>query len=512
VTPPGREQLFCARCKRPLRLNREPAPLQAPGQGRVLVATHKWPEGRLCSGCFTKACETYGRCAGCGIQRLVPGIGKNGEALCTTCAGGLGDFTCTRCGIEGWRYYAGICGRCVLKDRLTVILDDGTGAIRAELVPFFDSVCAMSRPRSGIQWLNQPHAPSILRALALGHVPLTHDGLSTLQPPNSVIHIRDLLIGCGILPPVDRFLFLFEQWLPGWIERVQDPDHRKILSRFATWHVLRQLRATAATQPIGYYRNQSARTNLRQAMLFLTDLAGHGRELGECTQADIDRWFATASKGIGPAVRPFLLWAVRSRQAPRLHLPATVVTTATPISQKQRIALIRRVHAGTDMDLTERVIALLILLYAQPLTRIIRLTIDDVIHDGDQMFLRLGNPPVPIPAPFADLVTQHVANRSNLTTATNPTSRLLFPGRRAGQPLHPGSIRHHLHRLGIPNLNGRCAAIRELLLQAPAPVVATMIGYHTGHAEQLASQAGATWKRYAVGDHTKTRKPPPPID
>jgi integrase len=163
------------------------------------------------------------------------------------------------------------------------------------------------------------------------------------------------------------------------------------------------------------------------------------------------------------------------------------------------------------MDLTERVIALLILLYAQPLSRIVRLTIDDVIREGDQVFVRLGDPPVPIPGPFAEIVTNYVANRSNLTTATNPTSRLLFPGRRAGQPLHPASIRLRLHRLGIPNINGRSRAIRELLLQAPAPVVAGMVGYHPGHAEQLA-QSGATWKRYAAGDHTKTRKPPPPID
>ena len=61
----------------------------------MFVAARKWPEGYLCSGCFARACETYGRCAGCGVERLVPGIGKDGEALCTTCAGGLGDFTCT---------------------------------------------------------------------------------------------------------------------------------------------------------------------------------------------------------------------------------------------------------------------------------------------------------------------------------------------------------------------------------------------------------------------------------
>ena len=513
MTQPAPQDLACARCRRPLRLTTKSAPeSEATGRGRVLVAARKWPDGHLCSGCYAKACETYGVCGGCGVDRLLPGIGEDGESLCTDCAGGIGDFTCTRCGLEGWRHYAGICGRCVLAERLTVILDDGTGAVRPELVAFFDSVVAMSRPRSGILWLTKPHVPPILHALAQGKVPLTHDGLSTLSPWRSVIYVRDLLIGCGTLPPVDRFLFLFEQWLPGWLETIPDLEQRKTLHRFATWHVLRQLRATAAKEPVGHYRNQLARAGLRQAALFLTGMADHGRELHQCTQADVDRWFAEATPTNRNTVRPFLRWAVRGRHTPPLRLPATVSKAPAPISQQQRIALIRRIHAGHDMDLTERVIALLILLYAQPLPRILRLAIDDVIRDGDEVLLRLGDPPVHVPEPFAEILTSYLTSRSNLTTATNPGSRLLFPGRRSGQALHPTSVRLRLHRLGIPNLNGRSRAIRELLLQAPPAVVAGMLGYAPSSAELIAAQAGSTWKRYAAGDHTRTREPLPPIN
>jgi hypothetical protein len=46
-------------------------------------------------------------------------------------------------------------------------------------------------------------------------------------------------------------------------------------------------------------------------------------------------------------------------------------------------------------------------------------------------------------------------------------------------------------------------AIRQMLLQAPAPVVAKMLGYHPAHAEALAAEAGGTWKHYAPGDHTQ---------
>jgi hypothetical protein len=162
------------------------------------------------------------------------------------------------------------------------------------------------------------------------------------------------------------------------------------------------------------------------------------------------------------------------------------------------------------MDAAERVIAMLILLYAQPLSRITKLTIDDITTDDEgRMLIRLGDPPAPVPAPFDAIISGYLADRPNLGTATNPGSRWLFPGRRAGQPLHPTSIRLRLSRLGIPNQPGRSRALRELLLQAPPTVVAGMLGYHVGKTESIASEAGATYKHYAAGDHTRTRTPRP---
>jgi hypothetical protein len=158
----------------------------------------------------------------------------------------------------------------------------------------------------------------------------------------------------------------------------------------------------------------------------------------------------------------------------------------------------------TRIPLQDRVVVLLILLYAQPLIKIARLTVADVELDAGEVRLRLGmGEAVPIIPPFSDVLLDHIATRSNQTTATNPASTLLFPGRRAGQPIHPGSLRLRLHRLGIPNVNGRTRAIRELLIQASPAVVAGLLGYHPARAELLAAEAGATWKRYAPGDHAR---------
>lgn len=500
--------LECARCHRPLRLPTGKPPATPDPRGRVWVAIRNWPEGRICSGCFATACETYGVCAGCQVDRLLPGIGPDGQRVCTDCAGDIGDFTCTRCGGEGWNHYKGICGRCVLADRLRVALDDGSGRIRPELMPFFDRIVSMRRPRVGILWLSKPHVPPILGAIGRGEVPLTHNGLSTLSPLRSVVHVRDLLIASGVLAPIDRHLVLFEGWLASWQDQIGDPEHRRILGQYATWQVLRQLRATAADGPIGHYRAQSARHQLRVAATLLDHLRSHETDLAGCGQAELDRWFATKNNSTKQATRPFVAWAIRARRMPPLKLPRTVEQPPKQISLRHRVELLRRIHTGTGMDLTERVIALLVLLYAQPLSRITRLTLDDITRDQQgQMLIHLGDPPAPVPTPFDAIIDAYLAARTNLTTATNPNSTWLFPGRRAGQPLHPTSMRLRLRTLGIPNLNGRSRALREMLLQAPPSVVAAMLGYAPGRADAIAIEAGATYKHYAAGDHTRTRTP-----
>ncbi|MFJ2595099.1 hypothetical protein [Streptomyces erythrochromogenes] len=480
------EDLFCARCHRTVRLG----------------AAH-WPEGYLCSACYDHALETYGQCVGCGVDRLTPGIAPHGGRWCTDCAGGLGEFHCERCGREARRYLLGVCGNCVLAERLEELLDDGAGRVRPELVPFFDEVRSAPRPKGCLTWVGKPHVQKILRALAHGEVPLTHEGLSTLSPWRSVAHVRDLLMHTGVLPHRDRHPLLFERRLPEWLDTIADAEHRQLLNRFATWHLLRKLRATAAKRPLGPGAVKTARTQLIQAAAFLVWLAERDRAVGECTQTDLDAWFAqdaTARR----VVQAFLRWSMDHQVMPRLKAPTIRTENPAPISQHHRIALIRKIMTSDDLPLMERIAAALILLYAQPVRRLVRLTVHDVQRDGDQVALLLGDPPTPVPEPFAELLFGYIRDgRPNRPGGTLPASDWLFPGRRAGQPVDPATLGKRLTAAGVPTLNGRTATLRQLVLQAPPSVVAGMLGYHTVHAEAVAAQAGGTWKKYAPGDHTR---------
>ncbi|MEU9671810.1 hypothetical protein AB0E25_41170 [Streptomyces bobili] len=138
------------------------------------------------------------------------------------------------------------------------------------------------------------------------------------------------------------------------------------------------------------------------------------------------------------------------------------------------------------------------------MSRIVRLSVDDVVRDGETVLLRLGDPASPVPAPVAALLLAHIANRDNMNTATNPASRWLFPGRRAGQPSRPDHLSALLSEVGVPAAAARGAAIRQQLLELPAPVVADALGYHDKTTTRLLNEISGTWSRYGPGDHGKS--------
>jgi hypothetical protein len=56
--------------------------------------------------------------------------------------------------------------RCVLAERLHTLLDEGTGAVRPELVAFLEGLRRVTRPAGGLTWIANPHVQQLLRTLS----------------------------------------------------------------------------------------------------------------------------------------------------------------------------------------------------------------------------------------------------------------------------------------------------------------------------------------------------------
>ncbi len=100
--------------------------------------------------------------------------------------------------------------------------------------------------------------------------------------------------------------------------------------------------------------------------------------------------------------------------------------------RRERLSLLRRVLHGEDLPLELRVAATLLLLYAQPVTRLRRLRVEDIVITGEATGIRFGNDSAPLPSPVADLILRYVRARPNMATAANADSPWLFPGYRPG--------------------------------------------------------------------------------
>jgi len=83
------------------------------------------------------------------------------------------------------------------------------------------------------------------------------------------------------------------------------------------------------------------------------------------------------------------------------------------IPQEQRRAWLKELLTGTSESLPYRVAGTLLLLYAQPLVRVAALRTDAInVNDTtDTITISFGTHPVPVPQPFAELLSQHLRNR-----------------------------------------------------------------------------------------------------
>ncbi|TMQ99253.1 hypothetical protein ETD83_18035 [Actinomadura soli] len=157
---------------------------------------------------------------------------------------------------------------------------------------------------------------------------------------------------------------------------------------------------------------------------------------------------------------------------------------------QERIVLIRQPFTDDTPEPLDRVAGLLVLLYAQPVTRLAHLTIDAVTDD--RVRLKIAEEDLPPPEPLTGLTASVVSQRRNMRAAANSTSPWLFPGRLAGRPISATRPRQRPRAVGITRAD-RTAALDQLLRDIPAPVLADLVGCNPRFAAERAATLATDW-------------------
>jgi hypothetical protein len=457
-----------------------------------------WPGDQLCHSCFYAAMRTHGICTNCGHDGVLPGRLNRTDPrpVCLTCAGITGNFTCKTCGQEGEIYRRGQCARCALRDDLCKILLHHP-ADPAAMQTLIEVFCAVDRPESILTWKRNVQVLELLGGITSGAISLTHDGLTAAGPGRHVDHLRSLLQHHGLLAERDEHLARFEVWLAAKLDAIDSPTVRALVEQFVTWHHLRRLRSESKPGQSSDGAKRSAKQEITETIKFLTWLEEtYGRTIDNCVQRDVDEYLAS-----GPttrhSIRTFFIWAKKSKINVAVQIGFRQAKTTPTITQEQRLAWIKELLTGDSESLPYRVAGVLLLLYAQPLTKIAGLQTTAIAQADGETRIALGREPIPVPEPFASQLNYHVHNRPNLRTAGGAMGTpWLFPSSRPGRHIDPQAIMHRLRWLGVNLLGSRNTALQELVSEIPAPLVAEMLGYSDQVTQRHAAEAGNAWARY----------------
>ena len=477
-------------------------PLNARADGRADAGKN------LCIRCYR---HPKRECGVCGRARRVALKATGSSAdICPTCyQAPLVD--CTVCGQHALgrrstRNGRSWCFGCQATERIDRLLAGPDGTIPARLKVVRDVLVSTSRPRSILGNWDRIESLALLAKLAREPDQLTHEILDTEGNRFSVNYLRALLVATGVLPERDEQAARLRRFAAAVIDEVADARQRQVLSRYARWHVV------ARAQPDRHGQLSPAvadrcRQEVRAAQRFLAHVAAHGRAVDDCTQADLDHWLSTRRDR---RIR-FPRWLLDNGHLPGLVLPDPVPAAGPRghADHDDHWALVRRMlHDPDAANPEDRAAACLVLLYAQPLSKIVALTTDDLAIEDDGTYLRLGPEPLLLPPPLDALVTSLPMAKSFGAASRLADERWLFPGKWAGHHQHPKSLMGRLNQLGITTRASRNTAMLHLASAVPPAVFASLIGISIGAATRWAEYAGSNWTTYAAIRTKATARPP----
>jgi hypothetical protein len=342
-------------------------------------------------------------------------------------------------------------------------------------------------------------ATDLLAELGRGELALSHAALDAHPSRWAARRLEDLLVAAGALPSRDPALARMEAWIG---EHLAGSSHEGVLRPFAHWIALRRYRRKSQRAPLNFGELSRAKAELVSDTAFLDWLTDRGVALERCAQADIDAWLA------GPRpdryiARQLARWAMTQKLTPRLDFPAGQRSGPTPpITEHDLVTLVRRLLEDPEIPARERVAGILVAVYAQPIVRVARLTIDQITISDTDTTIRFAQTPVTLPELAAIAVRAWLDQRQAGMPPLATPSPWLFPGNTPSRPISEQTLSRRLKLIGVDCNQDRRAALLYLAGEIPAAILADIVGVHVTTAGAWADIAGRPW-----GDYPALRDP-----
>lgn len=486
-------RVICGRCYTPPSLTCERCGRSGP------IHSRRTGED-LCQHCYRHPERACGRCGKVGP--ITKRATKTTPDLCLSCYRPP-DATCMVCGQEQTCHFVAkgrpTCERCILARRMRALLTSSDGEIPGWAEPVEPALLSTKNPQAMFVWLRRSEGARVLRGLVSETLPLTHEALDGLGPNKAVAHIRELLVASGALPWRDPYVARLEARVEVILGSLHDDDRRSV-EAFVRWRLLPRFRARGGEGSLTSSSVENAARMVNETARFLKWLRVRDLHVQECGQADVDLWLSDG-KLTRRLIRDFTRWMAKCGYMTGLSVPALSGSgyPTIAIDESVRWHTVKRLLHDDQLDVSDRVAGIFVLLYAQPVSRITKLTPKDVIQTEESLSITLGGDPVEIPEPLAELVRQLPQRRRRGSSAyLSDPHQWLFPGGRAGSPISRSHLSKRLADVGVEVRAARNGALLQLAGEVPPVVLADLLGISINNAVKWVRAASGQWSSYVA--------------